>query len=208
MTITKNVWKIAALLLILSLISAVMISGTYAKYTSTYAGEDTALVAKWEVLGSGDGSVFTSGGAIALNLFSHALHNNITASEGGVYIIAPGVNGNFALQFENNSDVAANIEFGITPTGSALTVPIEYSLDNFSTAAIDVDELETALNGGSSIFDNVAANAAVATQIVYWRWAFNGDDAVDTGLGTASAAANRTTYGLSITASAVQVIPN
>ena len=43
----KNTFRVAALLLVACLISSVMLSGTFAKYTSEYAGKDTALVARW-----------------------------------------------------------------------------------------------------------------------------------------------------------------
>jgi hypothetical protein len=43
----KNTFRVAALLLVACLISSVMLSGTFAKYTSEYAGQDTALVARW-----------------------------------------------------------------------------------------------------------------------------------------------------------------
>jgi hypothetical protein len=43
----KNTFRIGALLLVACLISSVMLSGTFAKYTSEYAGQDTALVARW-----------------------------------------------------------------------------------------------------------------------------------------------------------------
>ena len=43
---TSNTAKITILLLMLCLISTAMLSGTFAKYTSEYAGADTALIAK------------------------------------------------------------------------------------------------------------------------------------------------------------------
>lgn len=36
--VSKNVWKMTGLLLVVSLISLAVISGTFAKYTSTFAG--------------------------------------------------------------------------------------------------------------------------------------------------------------------------
>lgn len=200
MTISKNLWKLAALLLVMCLISAALISGTLAKYTDTYAGEDTALVAKWEVTGTGDG-FNTSGGGITLDLFGHTYDTNI-ATGSGVNYIAPGVAGDFVIQFANSSDVAAEVEFTLATTGSALNVPILYGT---TTSAINltVAQLETALD---SAFNDLTMGET-ATQTVYWSWVFNGDDAADTVLGKQSVVDNRSTYGLTITASAIQIAP-
>ena len=203
MTISKNLWKLAALLLVMCLISAALISGTLAKYTDTYAGEDTALVAKWEVTGDGDG-FDTSGSALTLDLFQHGYDNNIKTSEGGVYIIAPGVQGDFTIVFDNNSDVAAEVNFDIATTGTAVDVPIKYGLTS-GDRTHDINWLKAALN--TSSFSAIPVGAAPVTQTVYWGWAFNGDDAADTVLGTSSAAIGHTTYGLTITASAIQIAP-
>ena len=219
MTITKNVWKAAAFLLILSLITAVMISGTYAKYTTEFAGEDTALVAKWEVDGSG-GIFTTSGTGIDLNLFEHANYSHMNNTSGsGVYILAPGVADSFIIQFDNNSDVEADITFAVTKTAISADVPILYSFT--SPVAIGtsfgVEELESELN---STFGAIAADptssADPVSQTVYWSWPYevDGTQAVkdaqntsDTALGIKSAVDDRSEYSLVITATAIQVQP-
>jgi hypothetical protein len=45
----NRIFRVSALLLVLCFISTVMISGTFAKYTSEYSGQDTALIAKWSL---------------------------------------------------------------------------------------------------------------------------------------------------------------
>ena len=164
-------------------------------------------MAKWEVTGTGDG-FNTSGSALTLDLFQHLYDQNVTTSDGGVYIIAPGVGGEFTVQFNNNSDVAAEVDFDIATTGSAVGVPITYWLDTSVTSLSAIQlagELDTA-------FTTVPINGNVS-KIVHWAWVFEGDDvpvddAADTAIGIASAdAASRTTYGLTITASAVQIAP-
>ena len=47
--------KFTMLVLILTMLSLCLVSNTYAKYTSTFAGSDTAIVAKWDV-SAGDAS--------------------------------------------------------------------------------------------------------------------------------------------------------
>lgn len=201
MTITKNVWKAAAFLLILCLVSTVMISGTYAKYTSTYAGEDTALVAKWNIVATGGGIGIADGATVDLDLFKHS-DANVATSTGGMYIIAPGVQGQFTLEFKNNSDVAAKIGFVIAKTGT--DVPITFSLNSdFSNPKTTIGDLQKALNEDLELADLDMGESVSKT--VYWKWAFTGNDSGDTALGKASAAAgSRTTYGLTVTANAEQ----
>lgn len=200
MSISKNVWKIAALLLILSLISAAMISGTFARYTSTFAGEDTALVAKWEITGNGDDFVINGDDTLTLDLFQHEYDVNVTTSDGGIYIIAPGVEGEFDVVFTNNSDVAAEVTFNIDVTGSAVTVPIVYTVGGTDYNAAG---LEGALN---PLFTDVGIGDT-ETVTVSWEWPLDGNDAGDTALGEASAAADRSSYGLVIEATAEQKAP-
>lgn len=207
MTISKNLWKVAALLLVMCLISAAMISGTFAKYSDTYAGEDTALVAKWEVTGTG-GGFNTSGGGVTLDLFSHAYDVNIATGLSDD-LIAPGVAGDFVLTFVNSSDVAAMVDFTIATTGSALNVPIKYGFTTGAGINLDAAQLATALD---SEFANIAVGnpSTTVTKTVYWSWPFFVNDtldAADTAIGTSSAAINRSTYGLTITASAIQKAP-
>jgi hypothetical protein len=201
MTITKNVWKIAALLLVLSLITAAMISGTFARYTSSFAGEDTALVARWEITGSGDGFAINGDDTLTLDLFQHEYDVNVAASADGAYIIAPGVDGEFDVVFTNSSDVAAEVTFNIDVTGSAVNVPIVYTIGSTDYTAAG---LEDALN---SLFTNVGIGDTETVK-VSWSWPLEGNDAGDTALGEASAAGtDRTSYGLVIEATAKQLTP-
>jgi hypothetical protein len=206
MTITKNVWKAAAFLLILCLVSTVMISGTYAKYTSTYAGQDTALVAKWSVNGIGDFATVSDGSA-TLDLFDHAYDTNIVTGA-GVNYIAPGVAGDFTLQFANNSDVAAQITFAIAQATGSANVPIQYSLTPFTTIDDTGDDLAGIQSDLNDTFATIAPGET-KSQIVYWHWKFNGNSVEDTNLGKASAAdvSCHTNYGLTVTATAEQLSP-
>jgi hypothetical protein len=98
----KNTFRVAALLLVACLISSVMLSGTFAKYTSEYAGQDTALVAKWDLTmkDQDDNEFSIDTPEQQLDLFSHAYDTNILADAGEQKIIAPGVSGR--LRFKSN----------------------------------------------------------------------------------------------------------
>jgi|GEM_PF-1110190 len=222
--LSGRAFRLSALLLVVCLISTVMLSGTFAKYTSTYAGQDTALVAKWSLTMTDGTTGFAISPATAatLDLFSHTYDTNIIATAGTAKVIAPGVSGDFDLVMLNNSDVAADITFAITTGDSAsVNVPMEFDItDNFATGDtlyVGTAALQTALNNRAI---QLPATNGTTTQKVYWRWAFDGTttltgatDSSDTALGVASALGTgagtegRTTYNLNINITATQVVP-
>jgi len=219
---TSNTAKITILLLMLCLISTAMVSGTFAKYTSEYAGADTALIAKWDISVSDGETYLSPKETVDLDLFKHAYNTNINAIEGEDYIIAPGVSGDFTLKVENKGDVAAEMTFGFDVRGDASNAPIEYKLKDVEGQTWgDLDALKAALNELEKM-KNVAPGTGSAEQIVEWRWPFErGSDPyeialnneADTRLGTNSAAGTdegadgRTEYKLIITAKAEQIQP-
>jgi len=213
---TSKTARITILLLVLCLISTAMLSGTFARYTSEYAGADTALIAKWEIEFDDDNTT-TSG--TTLDLFSHAFDTNIITGAGTQKIIAPGVDGDFTLKVENKGDVAAEMTFDFDVSGDASNAPIEYKLKDVEGQTWgNLDALKTALDELEKM-KNVAAGTGTAEQTVEWRWPLDGSDVYgtndeeDTELGTASAegtgegADGRTEYKLIITAKAKQIQP-
>lgn len=219
----KNTFRIGALLLVACLISSVMLSGTFAKYTSEYAGKDTALVATWDFVAEGgqDGLDLVTLGdaAVPLDLFKHAYNENILATAGAGKIIAPGVSGNFVLDLTNNSDVAADITFVVSKAEGSVNVPMEFSIgtdfdsvDPVPTIYDTVETLTTALNGKNIHLNEAGGESSVT---VYWRWAYYGPsataeatDTTDTVLGTTSASGDsRSTYTLNVKVTATQSEP-
>lgn len=200
----KNTFRVAALLLVACLISSVMLSGTFAKYTSEFAGEDTALVAKWNLTMSDGTNLYDTAklnNPTTLDLFTHAYNDNILSTAGTQKIIAPGVSGNFVLDLTNNSDVAADIEFAITKPNpeTDAAVPMEFSIgkdfhDVGATILQGHAALQEALNNLNTApeSDGLIRLAAVEvdeeeeeeivdseTITVYWRWPFGTSDLVD-----------------------------
>lgn len=211
--------RIGIMLLVLCLISTVMLSGTFAKYTSEYAGADTALIAKWEVTpAEGSTGFAVSPATQELDLFSHAYDTNILATAGSQKIIAPGVKGDFVLNIANTGDVAAKMTFDFAVSGNASTAPIEYSLTGLDGSWGNLTTLDTNLEALASM-TSVADTTGTATQTVYWRWPYEASSTVygtstnetDTDLGAASALAaatgNRTDYILTVKATATQILP-
>ncbi|MGI6118978.1 MAG: hypothetical protein ACOYIB_00110 [Desulfosporosinus sp.] len=188
---------VCALLLIVCLISTAMLSGTFAKYTSEYAGQDTALVARWSFTSDS----ITSGthdNPMELAIWEHVYATNIyQKTAGGDYLIAPGIQGSFTVDFSYDADVDADLTLNFTKSGDGSTlVPLQYSLDqNFTEIYYSLDALENALittattdstskiTGGNGTY--VVTNTATARegkvnpspisieQTVYWRWPYD-----------------------------------
>ncbi|SHI06899.1 hypothetical protein SAMN02745823_02217 [Sporobacter termitidis DSM 10068] len=174
-------------LLVLFLVSTAMISGTFAKYSTALAGQDTALVARWSFTGK-IGDTDLADQSTVLPIWNHDYSTNIYNPEQADDIIAPGVEGSFKILGTYDSDVDAILTFNFVKSGTAKEkVPIQYSLDNnFSTVYYNLDDLSTAIardaankdgvdtpSGATCIVRNdegVSANAVQIDETVYWRW--------------------------------------
>ena len=176
-----------ALLLALVLVTSYSVSGTYAKYTSTFTGNtDTARVAKW---------AFEINDTAVTNSFTFDLFNTVNDTDGnaetdvkvgnGETIIAPGTQGSFKIKLANKSEVNAKYSVDYTVTNTA-NIPVEFSIDgtNWTTDLADVAATDIAMNG----------NGSEATINIQWRWTFDTanrgtalsttTDATDTALGS------------------------
>lgn len=167
-----------ALLLAAVLVTSYSVSGTYAKYTSTFNGtSDSARVAKW-AFEINDGAVTDS---FTFNLFDTVNDTKTSAAETdvkvgeGETIIAPGTTGSFDIKLENLSEVNATytVDYTVTNTNS---IPVEFKVGDgeWSTELADVTT-PVAVNMGGQ--DSIT---------IQWRWTFEeeGRDAADTLLGS------------------------
>lgn len=195
----RNTLRIAFLLLVLCMISTVMLSGTFAKYTSEYAGQDTALVARWNFEAT-DGTTSLGEANQQLDLFSHAYDEYINEKAGEHYIIAPGVEGEFTIAMSFLSDVDAKVTVDFDNKDSSVVegvyLPIEYYVVGDTTENwVTLDELENRFvsvlkivyrsNVSKAPGDVPSANAftflnsedetkaTTISQTVKWRWAFD-----------------------------------
>ena len=179
-----------ALLLVAVLVTSYSVSGTYAKYTSTFIGStDSARVAAWSF------EVNDTDMTVAQNAFTFDLFNTVKDTKDGSTesdvattetIIAPGTTGSFDIKLENLSEV--NAKYAINYTLTNANIPVEFSIGTVdedtewvsNIASLNVSEVGINMNG-----------TAVIT--VNWRWAFVGTestnfttsqtDATDTALG-------------------------
>jgi len=193
---SKKLVSITAIVFLLTLIAVALVSDTYAKYTTTVDGSDTAIVAKWDV---SDGDAFEQ-----IDLFDASKiydTNGVTdytaagvndtdvkdATTGADGIVAPGTWGKFSYTLSNNSDV--NAVYSVSYTANEAGVPLEWSNDG-TTWQTDIASL-------NSNTKTIAMGTTNETVTLYWRWVFAGNDTTDTTLGEAGTA--KPTVDLAVT---------
>lgn len=178
--------KFMALVLFVTILAIILVSGTYAKYTTSATGSDTATIAKWSIkLGNEDIAKSTEK-TFTIDLFSTITNTdgseekNVKKTDGT--LIAPGTMGSFTLaSLKNESEV--NAKYSVTYTLSNESgVPLEFTTNKDDESSWKSDF--TAVNVSN---EALATDATATTATVYWRWAFTKDtarDTSDTTLGT------------------------
>lgn len=132
--------------LALSLITSSLVGGTFAKYTSTVAGSDTARVAKFNFKVESGNTVLSKTGE-TIDLFATVNDTGVFAGADGKNVnteklVAPGVEGTFGLVVTNQSEVAVKANLTITETAAngidPNTVPIIYAYTDTSVTGGEV----------------------------------------------------------------------
>ena len=175
--------KVFLIVLLIAMIGLILVSGTYAKYTTTFTGSDTATVAKFKVSSNTTAETF--------DLFKTAKEVDGTTADVDVANgkVAPGTGGKFDIQLTNDSEVKVHYAISLKETNES-NIPIEYSLAGTTYVP--------AANFASISAADLAIGSTTQTVSVYWRWAFEGKDSTnykttqtdttDYTLGTASTA--------------------
>lgn len=183
----NKMMRLAAIVLMLTLLTTCAISGTFAKYTASATASDNARVAKWDIDYTQNDIDAPLNNDIVFALFDTANINDTNvkgAAADQPAIIAPGTTGSFSFTISNKSEVTAKYAINYTVQNNG--VPIEYSIDNGQNWTTDLADVE---------FTNLTMGTGVANITIQWRWAFTGNesanyknnqtDTTDTNLGTA-----------------------
>lgn len=200
---------VAAIVLMLCLITTCVVGTTLAKYTTSGSGSDSAQVAKWgvkiEILGD--------------KLFNNEYKNssNAVTVKSTSDVVAPGTSGSTTFSISGTPEVALNvsIDFDMTSDVYLYTYhPLVFTLKQVRNYAGDVDvtlksgtlkEIETYLSSWSN--KNYNPNTVLdATFELSWEWKFDGEgesvganDVNDTLLGDLIAATDPTSVVAGIT---------
>ena len=172
--------RLVAVLAVTMMFTMCFVGGTFAKYTSSATGTDSATVAKWSFK-VGETDIATTD-TFTFDLFKTIKDSNGTDNETDISpddgtIIAPGTQGSFDLVFKNESQVTAQYAIDYTVTNNN-DIPVKFSVDGGSNWTNDLADV------AASDSTKLAANSGTTTIKVQWKWDFNGsDDSFDTALG-------------------------
>lgn len=176
--------KFMAIVLLVTLLAVILVSGTYAKYTTTVSSNDSATVAKWNITLNGEDISKGTQKTLKLGLFDTINDTGFTNEDTDVTKgkIAPGTTGKFEIaKLINKSDVNAQykIIYNITNTSN---VPLEFSNDQNASD----DEWKSLNEFSMNDFAPLSKNSeeGTSTGTIYWRWKFDrSNDVADTELG-------------------------
>ena len=172
--------RLVAVLAVTMMFTMCFVGGTFAKYTSSATGTDSATVAKWSFK-VGETDIATTN-TFAFDLFktikdSDGINNETEMNPVDGSIIAPGTQGSFDLVLTNASQVTAQYAIDYTVTNNN-DIPVKFSVDGGTTWTNDLADV------AASDSTKLAANSGTTTIKVQWKWDFNGsDDSFDTALG-------------------------
>lgn len=179
--------KVTALMLLVVMIGLILVAGTYAKYTTTVSGSDTAVVAKFSVGANTSNETFDLFGTTVIDDDATTSDSSDVASNR----IAPGTGGKFNILLTNASEVAVNYTLNIEETENTSNIPIEYSVDGSTYVTAEQLSQQANASGRLEIGSTTQQSKSVT---IYWRWAFEGTssdnyqatqtDSTDTTLGT------------------------
>ncbi len=207
----KNVMmRVASALLVAVLMTTCAISGTFAKYTTSATGSDSARVAKWGVVITANGQMFTTteNKTVAGFTGNTVLSAKPTGND-KENVVAPGMEGKLMeMTITGTPEVAVEVKYEATLTLSDWKVddaeycPIEFTVGETTfklgdSGIVTISDLkskvEAAINAYTANYAagiDLSATATVKTPVVSWKWAFTGnDDTKDTQLGNAATGA-------------------
>lgn len=185
----NRMMRLASALLILTLLTTCMISGTFAKYTTQATGGDTARVAKWGVTVGAHTDLFATS-------YTNTNDNSGTVtvkSEDTDKLVAPGTTGTgLGVTSEGTPEVSYEMKIKLdntnakmpslkyTPTGGseASYEPVKFNVYNGDTKLngddpLTLDDLQALFDGTKAIYKYDVANGKYYVDS-------NGDGTIDT----------------------------
>lgn len=212
--------RLVAVLAVVMMFTMCFVGGTFAKYTTSKSGTDSARVAKWGVQITGEATTFAKEYEKTDAGFTIATKSVVSTED----VVAPGTGGNMAaFTITGQPEVAVRVAFTGTlelsnnwvDAGGAYYCPIEITVGDTTfkgTSYASADLFEEAVNAkiatykkdyaASTDLSGISSNAPA----ISWKWAFEGNDnAKDTDLGNQVAVSNAATITLSVTVTVTQI---
>lgn len=190
----KNVMmRVASALLVAVLMTTCAISGTFAKYTTSATGSDSARVAKWGVTITG----LSATNAMFADAYENGESEVVVKAE--TKVVAPGTSGNFGtITITGDPEVAFETVYDVTfdlgdnwKVNGVEYCPIVFTVNNvdFKLNVNGIATIEALENAVIEAVENLSnkydtEGSVNETITVEWEWAFTGnDDEKDTVLG-------------------------
>lgn len=224
----NNTMRIAAGLAVAALLSTCLVSGTYAKYTTSGSSTDIAQVAKWGVKVAADGgSAFSD--KYAKDDQTSTITGDSVVAQGHYDVVAPGTTGTFkAATVSGKPEVAVRVdnEAKITLNGwniptdhpAGFYCPLTFKVNGTAVDLSKCDSVEAVQNAVQKAVAATSKNYAAGTVLssdnsvnIDWAWAFESDgdeaakkanDEKDTALGDLAAAP---TISIAVTTTVTQI---
>ena len=203
----KKNWtmRVGVSMLALTLITSCFVGGTFAKYTTSGKGNDSARVAKFGVTVSGTGSTF----ATEYNADDSTYTTGVTVKS-TEKVVAPGTKGDMAaFTLSGTPEVAVKVTYEATKFDLGdnwkdeegnYYCPLEIKVGTTTLKGTDstytsADAFETAVKNAIAAYSKTyapgtnLADKGSDSLAISWSWAFEGnDDTKDTYLGNQAAA--------------------
>ena len=175
-----------------AVLSLTLVSSTFARYTSTVTGGDSAKVAKWLVTYEDQDDTVNGAAAstnITFDLFNdvkeldeHGIptdENETDISNDNGTLIAPETGGTFEFTLSNLSEVNATYKITYEISNTTPAIPLEYR--------VKVGTGDEPYSAWSTTLANVGATpldmSGTVTYTIQWRWVGQDGNADDTTLG-------------------------
>ncbi len=208
----NRVLRIGLLALVLTLVTASLVSGTFAKYVTTVSGTGTVQVAHWKVQ-VGPNATYTAGteiGSNSFNLLNTVANATDVATSTAYKLIAPGTNGKFEIAYDTTgSEVTHDITVNLVNTGANSISELGNLKFTFNNGTNEVTKTASEMSGttGVEIFrKSLGTDGGSGTITVNWDWPIGttvAENDADTDDGKA-----QKVYSFEATFTAVQTNPN
>ena len=228
----NRIMKAAGALLVLVLVTSCFVGSTFAKYTTTRSGDDTARVAKFGVSITANGSTFAKEYATDDQYVVGTIAKSVVSSDDK--LVAPGTSGNMAsITISGTPEVAVNVQYAATLTlndkwvdkDNKFYCPLQIKVNSgegsssicgldYDSAALFAEAVRNEIaKAGKQYPAKTDLSTTAVTPAVSWAWAYEnvaGDkmtqtDEKDTHLGDQAAAGHAAEIRLTVQTTVTQI---
>lgn len=170
----NRILKIGLLALALTLVTASLVSGTFAKYVTTVNGTGTVTVAKWDVKVGKDATSYAAALTLANTIVNGTANGDVAADR-----VAPGTTGKFSLVYDTSaSEVAHNITITLESTSANGLADLGYlKVKNSAGTFVPFTGIDPITVYTKNWKETEPSGATIVD--VEWVWVFSADETQD-----------------------------